>query len=68
MCMCVWCGMQGKCQLTKALRYHDALWVLSLFGVTFDSILYSVTIWSLSLEVFILGVCLCACICVFARV
>lgn len=72
-CQCLWswaivmhmepyvCGIQSKCQLTKALCYHQALWILSLFCVTLDSILYIVTIWSLSLEVSIPSVCLCPC-------
>lgn len=37
----VW-GVQGKCQLTKALRYHEALSILSVFRVTLDSISYFV--------------------------
>ena len=55
-------GRQGKCQLTKALRYHEALWVSSLSGVTFDGI---VSIWSLSLDIYMLFVFVCLHFCVF---
>lgn len=37
----VW-GVQGKCQLTKALRYHEALSILSVFRVTLGSVSYFV--------------------------
>lgn len=37
MCVRVWCvcvlGIQGKCQLTRALHYHEPLWVVCLFLV-----------------------------------
>lgn len=53
------CKIQSKCQLTKDLCYHEALWVLSLFGVTLDSILYIVAIQSLSLEVCVCVLVVC---------